>query len=87
MNFPLLEKISQPSDLKKLSSGQVNQLCEEIRAFLLDHVSKTGGHLASNLGAVELTVALHRVLETPKDEIVFDVGKYKCFHECLNKCE
>ena len=57
MNFPLLEKISQPSDLKKLSSGQVNQLCEEIRAFLLDHVSKTGGHLASNLGAVELTVA------------------------------
>ena len=70
MNFPLLEKISQPSDLKKLSSGQVNQLCEEIRAFLLDHVSKTGGHLASNLGAVELTVALHRVLETPKDEIV-----------------
>lgn len=83
MNFPLLEKISQPSDLKKLSSGQVNQLCEEIRAFLLDHVSKTGGHLASNLGAVELTVALHRVLETPKDEIVFDVG-HQCYtHKLL----
>ena len=83
MNFPLLEKISQPSDLKKLSSGQVNQLCEEIRVFLLDHVSKTGGHLASNLGAVELTVALHRVLETPKDEIVFDVG-HQCYtHKLL----
>ena len=83
MNFPLLEKISQPSDLKKLSNGQVNQLCEEIRAFLLDHVSKTGGHLASNLGAVELTVALHRVLETPKDEIVFDVG-HQCYtHKIL----
>ena len=49
MNFPLLEKISQPSDLKKLSSGQVNQLCEEIRAFLLDHVSKTLGKSSKEL--------------------------------------
>ena len=65
MNSPLLEKISQPSDLKKLSSQQTVQLCAEIREFLLDNVSKTGGHLASNLGAVELTVALHRVLTTP----------------------
>ena len=77
MNSSLLDKIHQPSDLKKLTSGQVEALCEEIRKFLLDNVSKTGGHLASNLGAVELTVALHRVLETPKDEIVFDVG-----HQC-----
>ena len=77
MSFPLLENISQPSDLKNLSNEQIGQLCSEIRRFLLDHVSKTGGHLASNLGAVELTVALHRVLETPKDEIVFDVG-----HQC-----
>ena len=52
MNSPLLEKISQPSDLKKLSSQQTVQLCAEIREFLLDNVSKTGGHLASNLGAV-----------------------------------
>ena len=66
MNSPLLEKISQPSDLKKLSSQQTVQLCAEIREFLLDNVSKTGGHLASNLGAVELTVALHRVLTTPR---------------------
>ena len=67
MNSSLLDKIHQPSDLKKLTSGQVEALCEEIRKFLLDNVSKTGGHLASNLGAVELTVALHRVLETPKE--------------------
>ena len=55
MNSPLLEKISQPSDLKKLSSQQTVQLCAEIREFLLDNVSKTGGHLASNLGAVVLS--------------------------------
>ena len=83
MNSPLLDKISQPSDLKKLSSQQVVQLCSDIREFLLESVSKTGGHLASNLGAVELTVALHRVLETPKDEIVFDVG-HQCYtHKIL----
>ena len=83
MSFPLLENISQPSDLKNLSNEQIGQLCSEIRRFLLDHVSKTGGHLASNLGAVELTVALHRVLETPKDEIVFDVG-HQCYtHKLL----
>lgn len=83
MNSPLLEKISQPSDLKKLTSQQTVQLCEEIRGFLLENVSKTGGHLASNLGAVELSVALHRVLETPVDEIVFDVG-HQCYtHKLL----
>ena len=67
MNSPLLEKISQPSDLKKLSGQQVVQLCADIREFLLENVAKTGGHLASNLGAVELTVALHRVFTTPQD--------------------
>ena len=83
MNSPLLEKISQPSDLKKLSSQQVEQLCADIREFLLENVSKTGGHLASNLGAVELTVALHRVFTTPQDEFVFDVG-HQCYtHKLL----
>ena len=83
MNSPLLEKISQPSDLKKLSGQQVVQLCADIREFLLENVSKTGGHLASNLGAVELTVALHRVFTTPQDEIVFDVG-HQCYtHKLL----
>ena len=83
MNSPLLEKISQPSDLKQLSGQQVVQLCADIREFLLENVSKTGGHLASNLGAVELTVALHRVFTTPQDEIVFDVG-HQCYtHKLL----
>ena len=83
MNSPLLEKISQPSDLKKLSGQQVEQLCADIREFLLENVSKTGGHLASNLGAVELTVALHRVFTTPQDEIVFDVGHQCYVHKAL----
>ena len=65
MHPSLLQNISQPSDLKRLNSAQIQQLCGEIRQFLLDSVSKTGGHLASNLGAVELTVALHRIFETP----------------------
>ena len=83
MHPSLLQTISQPSDLKRLTSAQTQQLCGEIRKFLLDSVSKTGGHLASNLGAVELTVALHRVLETPKDAFVFDVG-HQCYtHKLL----
>ena len=77
MHPSLLQNISQPRDLKRLNSAQIQQLCGEIRQFLLDSVSKTGGHLASNLGAVELTVALHRVFETPQDAFVFDVG-----HQC-----
>ena len=66
MNSPLLEKISQPSDLKKLSGQQVEQLCADIREFLLENVSKTGGHLASNLGVVELTVALGLAFSPPR---------------------
>lgn len=83
MGATLLDQINQPSDLKKLEPQQVEQLCAEIRHFLLENISKTGGHLASNLGAVELTVALHRVLETPTDKIVFDVG-HQCYtHKIL----
>ena len=79
----LLDRIHQPSDVKKLTDAQVEQLCAEIRQFLLESISKTGGHLASNLGAVELTVALHRVLKTPTDKIVFDVG-HQCYtHKLL----
>ena len=74
MESLLLDNIDQPSDLKNLDKEQVNQLCAEIRQFLLRNISRTGGHLASNLGAVELTVALHRVMTTPMDKIVFDVG-------------
>ena len=83
MESLLLDNINQPSDLKRLDHQQVVQLCEEIRHFLLENISKTGGHLASNLGTVELTVALHRVLETPKDKIIFDVG-HQCYtHKIL----
>lgn len=83
MRASLLYQINSPADLKKLSPAQTGLLCTEIRQFLLENVSKTGGHLASNLGVVELTVALHRVLETPKDKIVFDVG-HQCYtHKIL----
>ena len=83
MGTPLLNSINQPGDLKKLNAQQVEQLCAEIRQFLLENISKTGGHLASNLGMVELTVALHRVLNTPQDKILFDVG-HQCYtHKIL----
>ena len=83
MESLLLDNIDQPSDLKNLNKEQVNQLCAEIRQFLLQNISRTGGHLASNLGAVELTVALHRVMTTPMDKIVFDVG-HQCYtHKLL----
>ena len=83
MGALLLDSINQPRDLKQLNEQQVKQLCTEIRQFLLENISKTGGHLASNLGVVELTVALHRVLDTPQDKIVFDVG-HQCYtHKIL----
>lgn len=83
MNTPLLKQIGGPEDLKKFSAAQVELLCAEIRGFLLESVSRTGGHLASNLGMVELTVALHRVLHSPQDKILFDVG-HQCYtHKLL----
>jgi len=77
MNLALLDKISSPDDLKKLSRDELTLLAEEIRYTLIHNISSTGGHLASNLGIVELTIALHRVFDSPKDKIVFDVG-----HQC-----
>lgn len=83
VDTPLLDAIRGPEDLKRLTEKQVVQLCGEIRSFLVDSVLHTGGHLASNLGAVELTVALHRVLNSPQDRIVFDVG-HQCYtHKLL----
>lgn len=79
----LLEQLELPQDLKKLTREQCEQLCAEIRRLLIDTVSKTGGHLASNLGSVELTVAMHRVFESPKDQFVWDVG-HQCYtHKLL----
>ena len=83
VDTPLLDAIRGPEDLKRLTEKQVVQLCGEIRSFLVDSVLHTGGHLASNLGTVELTVALHRVLNSPQDKIVFDVG-HQCYtHKLL----
>ena len=78
-----LEQIRSPADVKKLNIAQMRVLCDEIRAFLIDEVSRTGGHLSSNLGTIELTVALHKVFTTPKDKLVFDVG-HQCYtHKIL----
>ena len=83
MDTSLLDTISSPQDLKNLPVGQLPALCEEIRSFLIESVSKTGGHLSSNLGVIELTVALHRVFSTPVDKILFDVG-HQCYtHKIL----
>ena len=74
MSYPLLERINAPGEIKNLPASDMPALCEEIRQFLIKSVSETGGHLSSNLGVVELTVALHRVLDFPQDKLLFDVG-------------
>ena len=79
----ILERINDPNDVKKLKDEEVLRLCSELREFLLDRVSGTGGHLASNLGVVELTVALHRVFDTSRDRLVFDVGHQCYIHKAL----
>lgn len=79
----ILENIHGHDDLLRLSDDQRQQLCQEIRQFLIDHVSQTGGHLASNLGVVELTVALETVFETKVDRLVFDVGHQSYVHKIL----
>ena len=83
MEYQFLDKISSPSDIKQLNTNQINLLCKELRECILDTVSKNGGHLASNLGSVELTVALHRSFSSPDDAIIFDVG-HQCYaHKLL----
>lgn len=79
----LLEQIHDPSDVRKLNDEQARLLCRELRTFLLEQVSRTGGHLASNLGVVELTVAIHRVFDTSQDRLVFDVGHQCYVHKAL----
>ncbi len=79
----LLESITGPDDLKRLDAGQLPRLAEEIREFLVQAVSKTGGHLGPNLGAVELTIALHRVFDSPHDKILFDTGHQSYVHKML----
>ena len=79
----ILNKVNYPKDLKSLNTKEKEQLAEEIREFIIDTVSKTGGHLASNLGIVELTIALHSIFDTPKDKIVWDVGHQTYVHKIL----
>lgn len=79
----ILETINSPADVKALSLDELKQLAEEIRQFLISVISKTGGHLAPNLGVVELSLALHRVFSTPEDKIVFDVGHQSYIHKIV----
>ena len=81
--YPLLEKIDSPADLRLLDRTQLHELARELRPFLLESVATTGGHLSSNLGTVELTIALHYVFDTPDDRIVWDVGHQTYAHKIL----
>lgn len=83
MTYPLLSKIDQPADLRHLSRSELKQLATELREYLLQSVSRTGGHLSSNLGTVELTIALHHVFQTPHDRLVWDVGHQTYPHKIL----
>jgi 1-deoxy-D-xylulose-5-phosphate synthase len=83
--YPLLETIDTPADLKSLARNQLPQLAEELRQFLLESVDQTGGHLASNLGSIELTIALHYVFDTPNDRLVWDVGHQTYPHKILTE--
>lgn len=78
-----LKNINEPRDIKNLETADLNKLSKEIREFLIENVSKTGGHLASNLGVVELTLALHKVFDMPKDKIIWDVGHQAYVHKIL----
>ena len=82
-SYPLLDTISNPAQLRALDRKQLPQLAEELRSFLVESVSRTGGHLSSNLGTVELTVALHYVYDTPHDRLVWDVGHQTYAHKVL----
>ncbi len=81
--YPFLSRVNSPSDVKNMSDSELDALCAEIREFLIDSVTKTGGHLASNLGVVELTLAIHRVFDSPRDKIVWDVGHQSYVHKLL----
>ena len=81
--YKLLEQIEDANDIKKLDPGEYRELAKEIRACLINNISKTGGHLASNLGVVELTMALHLCLQFPEDKLVWDVGHQSYVHKIL----
>lgn len=78
-----LETIKDPAFLKDLSVKELTELAKDIRAFLIENISKTGGHLASNLGVVEMTIAMHYVFDSPNDQFIFDVGHQAYTHKIL----
>jgi len=83
MNYTYLDSIDIPADLRKLELRELRTVCGEVREFLIDSVSKTGGHFGAGLGTVELAVALHYVFNTPEDKLVWDVGHQAYPHKIL----
>ncbi len=83
MKYSMLDSINSPSDLKKINKSDIPALSREIREFLIENTDKTGGHLASNLGAVEMTLAIHSVFDSPTDHIIFDVGHQSYVHKMI----
>src|SRR5450756_1761423 len=83
MKHPILETIESPADLRTLSRAELKQLASELRDYVVQSVAQTGGHLSSNLGTVELTIALHHVYNTPHDRLVWDVGHQTYPHKIL----
>src|SRR5256886_15937655 len=81
--MPVLSRVNEPRDLRGLSREELLELCQEIREFTVDAVQKTGGHISSSLGTVELTVALHRVFDSPRDKLVWDTGHQAYVHKIL----
>src|SRR3954469_19925961 len=81
--YPILETVEDPADIRMFDRKQLAQLADELRAFIVDSVSSTGGHLSSNLGTVELTIALHYVMHTPADRVIWDVGHQTYGHKIL----
>ena len=79
----LLSRVNSPADLRRLDRSQLDRLSQEIRDFLVKHVSETGGHLSPNLGVVELTLAMHRVFDSPRDAIVWDTGHQAYVHKLV----
>jgi len=81
--YPLLDTLESPDDLRRLERGQLQCVAAELRDFLLESVSQSGGHLAAGLGTVELTVAIHYVFDTPEDKLIWDVGHQAYPHKIL----
>src|SRR6516162_2582166 len=82
-SYPLLETLDDPASLRGLDRNSLSQVAKELRAFIVDSVASTGGHLSSNLGTVELTIALHYVFDTPRDRLIWDVGHQTYGHKIL----